>query len=155
MSRFAFYVVILLVSPVLAGSDGNDRTRKDLLALQGKWKTVGGEIAGQPFPKDGIPPFSMVIGADGKSIGQFSDQEFKFTIKIDANSEPKTIVNDHETGAEKGKKQYGIYKLEGDKFTVCVGPAGTSEADRPKKFSSTNSGNVVFVFERVKEAKKP
>ena len=51
-------------------------------------------------------------------------------------------------------KQYGIYKLEGDTFTVCITPPGKTEVDRPKDFSTKDSNNVIFVFERVKEEKK-
>jgi len=54
---------------------------------------------------------------------------------------------------EKGKRQYGIYKLEGDKFTVCITPAGSPEGDRPKDFATKDTANVVFVFERIKKEK--
>jgi hypothetical protein len=59
-------------------------------------------------------------------------------------------VNHHESGPQKGQKQYGIYKLEGDRFTVCAGPRGATESDRPKSFITEGTVNVVFVFERVK-----
>jgi hypothetical protein len=32
---------------------------------------------------------------------------------------------------------------------------GAKESDRPKSFDTKNSAAVVFVFERVKEEKKP
>ena len=74
---------------------------------------------------------------------------------VNPKKEPKTIENLHESGEQKGKMQYGIYKLEGDKFTVCMTPRGSAESDRPKAFTTTDSTNVVFVFERTKEEKKP
>ena len=46
-------------------------------------------------------------------------------------------------------------KLEGGKFTVCVTPAGSAESDRPKDFTTNDTTNVIFVFERVKEKQKP
>lgn len=73
----------------------------------------------------------------------------------DIGRDPKTIDNLHESGAQKGKKQYGIYKLEGDKLTVCMTRPGVAEGDRPKDFSTKDTANVVFVFERPKEDKKP
>ena len=147
--------LILLAGPLIACADGDDAVRKEFEAMKGKWKTVGGEMAGQPFGKDALPPFSIDIGADGKSTGHFATEDFDFTLKIDPKSKPKTTEIVHETGTEKGKTQFGIYKLEGDKYTVCVTAAGSAVSKRPKEFTSANSSNVVFVFERVKEVKKP
>jgi uncharacterized protein (TIGR03067 family) len=139
----------VLSTPLLLAS-GTDDVRKDLKAMRGKWKMVAGEAAGKPFPKDGVPAFSMAIAADGKATGQTPKGDFRFTITIDTKKTPRTIDNLHESGEQKGKKQYGIYKLDGDRFTVCMTPRGAAEADRPKEFTSKGGTNVVFVFERVK-----
>ena len=144
----------VLFFPALAVAD-NDDVQKELKSLQGTWKTVGMEVGGQPLPKDQILNFNVTVGADGKSTGKLPEEEFKFTITIDPTKKPKTINNVHETGDQKGKKQFGIYKLEGDKWTVCMSWPGADEADRPKDFNSKDSPHVVFVFERVKEEKKP
>jgi uncharacterized protein (TIGR02246 family) len=129
--------------------------RQELDILQGKWKTVAGEAEGEPFPSNGLPDFAVVIGADGKSTVQTPQEESKLTIKVNGNKNPKTIDNLHETGNEQGKWQYGIYKVEGDRFTVCMSTAGSTESDRPKDFTTKNTTHVLFVFERVKEDKKP
>ncbi len=147
-------VLIVLATPLLVAADTDD-VRKDLKALQGKWKTVAGEAAGKPFPKDEIPAFTVVIAADGKSTGQTPQGEFRFTITINPKKNPKTLENLHESGEQKGKRQYGIYKIEGDKFIVCLTPPASAEGDRPKDFTTKDTTNVVFVFERVKEDKKP
>jgi uncharacterized protein (TIGR03067 family) len=144
--------LVVLASPALVADDD---VRKELEALQGKWKTVAGEAAGNPFQPEAIPDFSMVIGADGKSTGRTPGGEFGFTITVDPRKSPRTIDNRHETGEQTGKMQYGIYKREGDRLTVCVTPRGSPEADRPKEFATKETTNVVFVFERVREDKKP
>jgi uncharacterized protein (TIGR03067 family) len=146
-------VLIVLATPLLVAADNDVQT--ELKALQGKWKTVACEANGKPFPKDAVPAFTVVIGAEGKSTGKLAEEEFRFTMTIDPKKNPKTMENLHETGAEKGKRQYGIYKLEGDKFTVCLTRAGSAEGDRPKDFNTKDTTHVVFVFERVKEDKKP
>ena len=154
MQRF-ISVLIVLTTPLLTAAGTDDDVRKELEALKGKWKTVGGEIAGNPISKDDVPPFTFIAAADGKATGQMEDSEFQFTMTVNPKKSPKTIDNLHESGDEKGKKQYGIYKLEGDKFTVCITHAGGTEGDRPKEFTTKDSTNVLFVFERVKEDKKP
>jgi uncharacterized protein (TIGR03067 family) len=148
-------VLVVLATPLLLAADSDDDVRKELKALEGKWKTVALEAGGKPLPKEAIPDFTCVVAADGKSTGQMGKVEFDFTMTVDPKKNPKTIENLHTSGADKGKKQYGIYKLEGDKFTVCLTPRGAAEGDRPKDFSTKDSTNVVFVFERVKEDKKP
>jgi uncharacterized protein (TIGR03067 family) len=147
--------VLVVLATALLVDAGTDDVRKELKALQGKWKTVGIEVAGKPIPKDAIPEFSVVIGADGKSTGKMPKEEFQFTISVDPKKNPKTIDIEHVSGVEKGKKQYGVYKLEGDKWTVNATPPGSDEGKRPKDLNTKDSANVVFIFERVKEAKKP
>ena len=148
-------VLVVLTTPLLLTAGNDDSVRKELKALQGKWKTVGLEAMGKSFPKEAVLSFTVVIGAEGKSIGRTPEGEFRFRITVNPEKKPKTIENLHETGKQKGQKQYGIYKLEGDRFTVCMTPPGSKEADRPKSFATKDTTNVVFVFERVKEGKKP
>ncbi len=147
-------VLIMLTTPLLLAAGADDDVRKELKALEGKWKAVAGEVAGNPFPKDGIPDFTIVIGADGKSTGHTPKGQFQFTT-VNPNKNPKTIDNLQESGELKGKNQYGIYKPERDKFTVNMTPPGRTEGDRPKDFTTKGTTNVVFVFERVKEDKNP
>jgi len=149
MHRIIRVLIVLAAAPLVAADP--DVVRKELKALQGTWQTVAMEAGGKPFPKDGIPTFTIVIAGDGKSIGRMPQEEFRFTMIVDPRKNPKTIDNHHESGAQKGKKQYGVYKLEGDKFTVCMTPRGAAESDRPKDFATKDTANVVFVFERVKQ----
>ena len=147
-------VLFVLATPLLLTA-GDDDVRKELKAMQGTWKAVALEAGGKPLPKEAIPEFTFIIGADGKSTGKMAKSEYTATITVNPKKDPKTIDNLHESGAQKGKKQYGIYKLEGDKFTVCMTPPGSAEGDRPKDFTTKGTTNVVFVFERVKADKKP
>lgn len=154
MLRINFALVVLAV-PLLPAAGGDDDVRKELKALQGTWKTVGLEAGGKPLPKEAVLDFLFIVGADGKSIGKMGKVEYRANVSVDLKKDPKTIDNFHETGASKGKKQFGIYKLEGDRWTVCMTPPGAQESDRPKSFDTKDSKCVVFIFERVKEEKKP
>lgn len=147
-------ILVVLTSPLFLAADA-DEVQKELKSLQGKWKVVGMEVAGRRLAKDEVPDFTFVVSADGKAAGQTPEGEFCFTMTVNPKKNPKTIDNLHESGKEKGKRQYGIYKLEGDKFTVCMTVAGAKADDRPKDFNTKDSTNVIFVNERVKEDKKP
>jgi uncharacterized protein (TIGR03067 family) len=146
--------LVVLTVPLLMAAD-NDDVKKELKALQGKWKVVSLEAGGNVLPKEAVPDFTFTVGADGKSTGKHPKGEYEATVTVDPRKKPKTIDNLHESGDQKGKKQYGIYKLEGDTLTVCITRPGAAEGDRPKDFATKDTANVVFVFERVKEEKKP
>ncbi|MBI3411908.1 MAG: TIGR03067 domain-containing protein [Planctomycetes bacterium] len=153
MHRF-FSVLCVLTTPLLLNA-GNDDVRKELKALQGEWKTVGLEAGGKPFPKEAVFDFTFIVGADGKSIGRMPKSEYQSKVSVDPKKNPKTIENVHATGQHKGKMQYGIYKLEGEKWIVCMTAPGAAASDRPKSFDTKDTANVVFIFERIKEDKKP
>ena len=148
-------VLVVLSTPLLLAADTGDDAKKELKALQGKWKAVTLEAGGKPLPKDAVPDFTYTIRADGKATGKMPKGEYTAAITVDPKRDPKTIDNLHESGDQKGKKQYGVYKLEGDKLTVCITAPGRAEADRPKDFNTKDTANVLFVFERIKEDKKP
>jgi uncharacterized protein (TIGR03067 family) len=150
-----FGVLLVLVSPLPLSAGDNDDVRTELKALQGKWKAVAMEAGGKPLPKESVPDFTFIVGAGGKSIGKMPTSEYKSLMTVDPKKKPKTIDNAHETGRHKGKKQFGLYKLDGAKWIVCMTAPGAGEKDRPKSFDTKDTGNVVFIFERTKEDKKP
>lgn len=149
MHRTISYVFVLLAPIALLAAD-NDGARKELKALEGKWKAVSMEAGGTVLPKESTPSFVFTVGPNGKSNAKTPQHDDQATISVDPAKSPRTIDNLHESGASKGKKQYGIYKLEGDKWTVCMTKPGAEESDRPKSFSTKDTGNVLFIFERQK-----
>jgi uncharacterized protein (TIGR03067 family) len=150
---FLFFFVLAI--PCALFADEAADIRQELMALEGKWKAVSMEAGGEAFPAESVPDFTFIVAADGKSTGQSPQGDYQSTITVAPNKTPKTIDNLHETGAQKGKKQYGVYKLDGDKWTVCMTRPGAEESDRPKDFDTRNSASVLFIFERLKEDKKP
>jgi len=148
-------LIFVLATPLALGADNGHDVQKELKALEGKWKAVSMEAGGKPLPKDTIPDFTFIVAANGKSTGKSPQGKYQANNTVDPKKAPKTIDNLHESGAQKGKKQYGIYKLEGDKWTVCMTRPGVAEDDRPKDFTTKDTANVVFVFERANQEKKP
>jgi uncharacterized protein (TIGR03067 family) len=150
----SFGVLLVLTTPLLVSAADED-ARKEFKALQGKWKAVALEAGGKPLPKESVPDFLFIVGADGKATGKMGKIEYQAKVSVDPTKKPRTIDNVHETGAHKGKKQFGIYKVEGGKWIVCITAPGATESDRPKSFETKDTKNVVFIFEKVKEDKKP
>ena len=125
-------VLIVLAAPLLAAADGDDDVRKELKALEGTWKAVALEAGGKPLPKASVPEFLFIVGADGKATGRMGKIEYQAKVSVDPKKTPKTIDNAHETGAQKGKKQFGIYKVEDGKWIVCMTAPGARKAIVPR-----------------------
>ena len=135
MKRVIGLIPVLAASLLLAADNGDD-VRKELKALEGTWKAVSMEAGGTALPKESTPEFTFIVGAGGKSIARTPQGEEHATITVNPKKNPKTIDNLHQSGATKGKKQLGVYKLEGDKWTVCMTRPGVAEGARPKDFTT-------------------
>ncbi len=154
--RFLPTVFVLLGSSlVLAGPD-DAAVQKELKALAGKWKLVAVEENGESLPKEKLPPISFIARADGSASVRTPDGEHQSKSRLDPDKDPKTIDIVDLSGRFKGQKQYGIYKVEGDRWTVVVAtkPGATAE-DRPRDFNTRGAKVRLMVWERLKDDKEP
>jgi uncharacterized protein (TIGR03067 family) len=133
---------------LLAGTGGAGAD-KELRALAGKWKLAAAEEGGRPVPKDKLPPISFTVHPDGTATVHTPDAEFKTRSKLDPARAPKTIDIVYLSGPLKGRRQYGIYKVEGDRWTVFATHFGAKAEDRPRDFSTKQKGRLM-VWRRVK-----
>jgi uncharacterized protein (TIGR03067 family) len=139
-------VVLLCVISALAADD--PQKTDDAEALKGNWKTISVTERGQAVPAEIAQKIKFQF--DGKSyVNKLDDMVEEGGYTIDASKTPKTIDLDIKTGDDKGKKQIGIYKLDGPKLTIVVAMAGSKE--RPTSFKSEAGSEVIeFVLEREK-----
>lgn len=73
---------------------------------------------------------------------------FKAKITIDPSKKPKTIDYQMTDGVTKGKRQLGIYEVDGDTFKSSF---ARPDAARPKDFASKpGDGHTVSVWKREK-----
>jgi uncharacterized protein (TIGR03067 family) len=73
----------------------------------------------------------------------------EFSYKLDPTKSPKHIDLIH--NEKKLETGLGVYKLEGDKLTLCL-PAFAKNKGRPTELvSKVKSGTLLMVFERVKK----
>jgi len=142
--RIATAIFVLSAVGFLAADD----TKKDEELLKGKWKAVSMSISGEPASEEDVKSFKLNF--DGKdytnSVGDMTE-EGSYT--IDSSKSPKTIDLDIKKGQDAGKKQLGVYKLDGDKLTIVVPSAGAK--NRPTSLKVEKGSDLVeFVLERVK-----
>jgi uncharacterized protein (TIGR03067 family) len=128
----------------------DDDAKKELDALQGTWKVESFKVAGTETPQDDLKKVTFMV-KDGKYTVTINGKEEETgTIKVDPSKKPKTIEFEITSGKDKGKKQPGIYTLEGDTFTFCMAFPG--ETERPTKLESAkDSKTVMSVLKREKK----
>jgi len=134
---------------------GKDPAADELKALAGMWKLVAVEVGGKAVPKGELLSITFALQPGGKSAVRVNGgDEFETVSVLDPTKTPKTIDIDHRGGLFKGQKQYGIYKVDGDRMTVCSTPPGGKAEDRPRDFDTKASKGELVVWERQKDDKK-
>jgi len=152
--RKAIALFLLLgASGGLAAAD-DEALAKELKALAGSWKLVAVEVEGKPVPKGDLPAISFTLHPDGRSTVRTPDGEFQTKSVIAPGKTPKAFDIEYLGGPLKGQKQYGIYKVEGHRWTVFSTPPGGKPEDRPRAFDSKTAKGALVVWERVKHDKK-
>ncbi|HEY0551875.1 MAG TPA: TIGR03067 domain-containing protein [Verrucomicrobiae bacterium] len=132
----------------------NQSVTNDLAQLQGTWSMVSGSADGQPMPDEMLKQMKRVCKGDETTTTMGGQVFMKAKFTIDPSKKPKTIDYQMIEGFTKGKKQLGIYEVDGDTFKSCFGAAG---AERPKDFTSPpGDQRTSSVWKREKEtAPKP
>ena len=137
---------VLISAVVLA--DDSDPVKKDLAGLQGEWSMVSGSADGQPMPEEMLKQMKRVCKGDEVTTTMAGQVYFKAKIAIDPSKKPKTIDYEMTEGFTKGKKQFGIYELDGDTFKSCF---AAPDGERPKEFTSKpGDRHTLSVWKRQK-----
>lgn len=119
-------IPLVLVVGLVSGRD--DQAADDLVRFQGSWTIIESKVNGQADDVEKIrisyditEDHFVTKGPNGKDVPFAS-----FLFVIDLQKNPKQIDWGGKRDAPNG---HGIYKLEGDKLTVVIGPKGKRPAD--------------------------
>lgn len=127
---------VLMVAAVglLIAAEGK-KGKKEANPLVGTWTMVSAETGGEKEADDKFKDATMTFTAGGKATLKLPDQDMEFTYEVDAAKKPA-----HITLTTGGRTFRGIYKIEGNKLTVCVGEPDSDT--RPTKFA-TEAGTMM------------
>jgi uncharacterized protein (TIGR03067 family) len=124
-----------------ASARGDEKSQADLLKpFQGTWASSG-EGLDATWTFEGEKVKATVGGMD-----------YTCKAKLDDTAKPHATIDLLiEDGPEeaKGKTSKGLYKLDGEKLTLCVSAPGK---DRPKEFAAAE--DAAYLFELKKQKKE-
>ena len=108
--------------------------------LQGDWRVTSLETDGQAVPEAMLNGAGIVVTKERFTTTGMGST-YKGTIEVDAGQSPKALNLVFNTGPEKGNTNYGIYRLDGDTWTICLATRGTV---RPTEFSTRPGTGVAL-----------
>jgi uncharacterized protein (TIGR03067 family) len=139
-------IPILTLALLLGAAWADDKEKKsDLQEMKGRWKASSGESSGTALPNAFLDNITFVVKGDMYTFKEGDDEE-EGTLKLDATKKPAQMDVNITKGKDKGKKQYGIYQLDGDTLKICM---AKPEQERPKDFTTKEgSEHFMLVFKR-------
>ena len=141
---------LCLLLSLLSTSPVNADAKKDLEKLQGSW--VQESLTEDPNVKRQGKEWTYVeVKGNRMAITFGNGNTMTPTITLDASKSPAHIDFTFEAGKRKDKKWEGIYRVDGDKMTLCF-PVEPDSKPRPTAFkTSTDSGLRMVVLKREKK----
>src|SRR5438552_2766968 len=133
MKKMGVVAVALLMVGVAGGQD--EAAKKDLKFMEGTWVVTLEEMGGKKITDEEKKKFNpKLVVKDGKYAVYFGDTKAASgTIKLNAGKKPREIDAVGEEGPEKGKAMPGIYKIDGEGFSVLFTQPGQ---ERPTEFKT-------------------
>ncbi len=143
MTTFA----LLLAGLVSAeASPRDDAVERELERHQGAWAVVSMEYEGEQTPEEIARSIRRVVEKDHVAWLRDGKSFAGTRIELDPSSDPKAIDVIPDGGPNRGGRVLGIYKLEGDRLTICMAKPGRG---RPKEFrAEAGSGYTLTTLRR-------
>ena len=132
IKRLILLTVASLIVSLARGAD-DEAVKKDLAQLQGEWTMVSGSANGESMPEEMRKGMKRLCKGDEITVMMGENVFLKAKLTLDPSKKPKTIDYEMTEGYTKGKKQLGIYEINGDTFKACFNSPG---AERPTEFKS-------------------
>jgi uncharacterized protein (TIGR03067 family) len=142
--RLAASVVIVAAgAAAVAASPGRDADR-----LQGHWEMSALVVNGEKRPAELIKSGKLDVKGERYTV-DLGGSVATMTVKLDETKTPKQIELTPTEGDQKGKPSLGIYKIEGDTFTMCR--ESVPNGKRPTAFASpAGAGQILVSWRRTK-----
>jgi len=133
-----FFCVGLAMAIALVAFAGDDSD--DAKLVQGNWKPVTAELAGQPMAGAVLKTISLKLD-NGKYEVFVGTEPDRGTYTLDLSTQPKGMTINGTEGPNQGRTFPCIYELKGDTLRICYDLSG---AKRPTEFK-TLAGTKLYL----------
>lgn len=143
----------LFTCSVMAADD--DASKKMLRDLEGSYKVVAAEKAGEQSPPGFLDSLDKFVIKGDKLTIEFKSKDGKSevksaTIAVDASKNPGHITMKPNEGPKKDETIQGIVMIDKDNVKLCWGDGPNTS--RPTEFrTSKENKNFMFTLKKVKE----
>lgn len=120
-----------------------------LRGMEGTWAFARLEVEGQTIPAAAVNGSRLLIDGD-RFWAQSPEARGRMTIDVEA--EPHAIDLDFEEGPEAGNRNFGIFRLKGEEFEICLDMGGKG---RPTGFGTTAGSGLAWEVLRRVSAERP
>ncbi len=144
MKSLVAALVCFSLSAALVSAGGEAKKKVAGPKIEGTWVGVGGISEGKKAPAEIFEKLMLTVTLKaGKYSVSIQGKEVESgTYKVSGAKSPYNLDIDVAEGKDKGKKQLGIVRVEGDTMTVAF--AKGDSKDRPKNFEGA-SGEVTMM----------
>ena len=123
---------------------------QELRSLEGEWRFDSLEIDGAAVPGQALTQSRLLMDGDRFRM-ESPEANYEGVFTIDVEATPAQIDIAFVEGPEAGNTCYGLYELDGDRLTLCLGLNGAS---RPKAFvTRPGSGHALECLRRASAAR--
>lgn len=125
---------------------GDEAAEEESRLQQGTWQVVSSVREDKEAPADIMSQITRTVEGD-HVIWHRSGRPFGgTTLVLDPTQEPKALDAIPDGGPNRGKHLLGIYRLEGDRLTICMADPGKP---RPTAFEAgKGSGRTLMTFRK-------
>src|SRR3954453_10223271 len=109
----------------------------DLERLRGQWRAVRIEKGGTPVPDKIAAIVRYIFDGDRVTLLEGDQKAGEGVIRLDPSADPRAFDFEATGGPQVGARAEGIYLVEGDALTMCMGER------RPSRF--TGEGEAALV----------
>jgi uncharacterized protein (TIGR03067 family) len=140
------FCLCLIAAASLTAFAGNSPANTK--AVQGNWKPVTAELAGQPMSDAILKIISLKLD-NGKYEVFVGAEPDRGIYTLDSTTQPKSMTVTGTDGVNRGKTFPAIYELNGDTLRICYDLSGVK---RPTEFKSVAGTKIYLVtYHRKKE----
>jgi uncharacterized protein (TIGR03067 family) len=124
---------------------------QQLRALEGEWQFAALNIDGRAVPAAMLGHSRLLIDGD-RFRTESPEGIYEGIFTIDVAASPSHIDIEFVEGPEAGNWSHGIYELDGDRLTMCLGLTGAS---RPSSFATAPGSGHALERLRRSSAERP